>query len=216
MLRYKKSKEIFFITEDNTRLNGIFYKNGEGLPTAIYFGGNGEDSLNFIDIAKEIKEYNFLVFNYRGYGLSEGEPSRDSILNDAKEIYDKFLDKNSVAIGRSLGSSVATYLASQREIDRLLIITPFDSIKSMGEDIFKLPLSPILKHNFDTSKYIKDITTPTFMLVVLRDEIVPKKHSDNLKKSIKNLVIYREIEGTHNFISFSKEVDFIRESCIYL
>ena len=212
ILKYENVQEVYFTTKDGRNLNGILYKNGDNLPTAIYFGGNGEDALNFIEIAKEIEGYNFLVFNYRGYGLSEGEPSKEKILRDTKEIYDRFLDKKSVAIGRSLGSSVATYLASQKKIKKLIIITPFDSIQSMGEDIFKIPLSPILRHNFNTIEYIKNVSTPVFMLVASRDEIVSKKHSDSLKREIENLVIYREVMGTHNLIPFGKEVKFLRDA----
>ena len=212
MLKYKNTQEVSFTTKDGIKLNGIFYENDEKFPTGIYFGGNGEDALNFIDIAKEIKGYNFLVFNYRGYGLSEGEPSKNSILSDAKEIYEKFLDKDSVVIGRSLGSSVATYLASQKEVKKLILITPFDSIKSLGEDMLKIPLSPILKHNFDTAKYMTNVTIPTYMLVASNDKVVPRKYSDSLKKEIKNLITYRVIDGTHNYLTFSKELEFLRIS----
>ncbi len=215
MLINQNTTELFFMTKDNTKLNGIYLENGKNLPTTIYFGGNAEDSTNFIEIATKIKNYNFLIFNYRGYALSEGISSKKTILNDALEIYDKYLDENSVAIGRSLGSSVATYLASKREIKKLLIITPFDSLKSIADDMFYIPISFLLKHNFDTVKYIKNLKTPTFMLVALEDKIVPKKYSDNLKKNIDNLVIYREIDATHNNLPYLLNLKFLNDSLDY-
>ena len=88
MLIHQNTIELFFTTKDNTKLNGLYLENDKNLPTAIYFGGNAEDSTNFIETAKEIKNYNFIIFNYRGYALSEGIPSKKTILNDTLEIYD--------------------------------------------------------------------------------------------------------------------------------
>ena len=212
MLNYKNTIELFFTTKDGNRLNGVLLENDKNFPTAIYFGGNGEDATNFIEIAKEIKGYNFLIFNYRGYGLSEGNPSKDLILSDSTQIYDRYLNKNSAVIGRSLGSSVATYLSSQKEIKKLLLITPFDSIKSIANDMFKIPVSIILKHNFDTVEYIKNNKTSTFMLTASKDKTIPKKYSDNLKKEIKNLKLDREVDGNHNYISDKDMLKFLNDS----
>jgi pimeloyl-ACP methyl ester carboxylesterase len=69
-----------------------------------------------------LRGVSFALFNYRGYGKSEGEPSESALFRDALEIYDLIAARSAVdkqrivAMGRSLGSGVAAFLASQRPV----------------------------------------------------------------------------------------------------
>ena len=210
VLTYRNVTQKIITTKDSKKLYGVYLENDKKLPLAIYFGGNSENAVDFIETLKHIKKYNFLIFNYRGYGLSEGKPSKDALLSDALEIYDKFGDEKSVIIGRSLGSSVASYVASIKKVDKLFLITPFDSLEAVATIHMRaVPISLLLKHNFNTIEYVKELKTPTYMLVAKNDLTVPKKYSDNLKKHIKNLKFYKEVEAGHNSISKDDFIDFI-------
>ncbi len=210
VLSYDCVSEKVFTTKDSTKLYGVYLESDKRLPLAIYFGGNAENAVNFIEIAKFIKGYNFLVFNYRGYGLSEGKPSKKALLSDALEIYDKFGDERSILVGRSLGSSVASYVASAKKVHRLFLITPFDSLASVASTHMKaIPVSMLLKHNFNTMEYVRELETPVYMLVAKNDLTVTKRHSDNLKKQIKNLKYYKEVDADHNSIDRNDLIDFI-------
>ncbi|WP_200763689.1 alpha/beta hydrolase [Nitrosophilus alvini] len=199
----KNAKKIYYKTSDGITLEGAFLKNRETNPLVLYFGGNANNALMFLDIAQNIKDFNFLVFNYRGYANSTGKPSQKAIFKDALEIYDNFAKNKEVYIvGRSLGSSVAAYLASRRKSKGVLLITPFDSILAMAKEKYPyLPVSLILKHPFETCKYVQNIDEPIAVIEAHNDEVIPDIHIENLKKNIKNLVFDKVIhDTTHNNI----------------
>jgi len=210
MQHHKDFTAISFDTDDKTTLHGMHKILHPNAPTILYFGGNGENVLAMSEIFAQFQEYNWLTFNYRGYGKSEGKPSQKAILNDALALYDHFSQEYNIriALGRSLGTSVATYLTSSREIDKLILITPFDSLANVAKTHYPIlqlfPLDILLQHNFDTQKYMQTITTKVYMLVGKYDKVIPKPHSNKLKKSIQRLEHYQEVEGGHNTIIGTK------------
>ena len=104
----------------------------------IYYGGNGEElSLN-IEQYKRLEDVAFLLVNYRGYGASEGAPTEVNLVGDALAIFDELSERYSsiVLMGRSLGSGVAIQVASEREVDNLVLVTPYDSIAAVAQGIY--------------------------------------------------------------------------------
>ena len=88
-----------------------------------------------------------LLVNYRGYGHSEGRPSEARLFADAVRLYDWAAGqagvdaRRSVGMGRSLGSGVAIYLATQRTLAGLVLVTPFDSITAVAQRHYPFCLS---------------------------------------------------------------------------
>ena len=206
-----KIKKITFKTSDNITLEGAYLENGKYKPLIIYFGGNSNNAISFLNVVNEIKDFNFLVFNYRGYANSRGTPSEKKILSDAVEIYDHFAKgKDVYLIGRSLGSSVATYLASKRTTKGLVLITPFDSILNMAQAKYPyLPMKLILKHHFETYKYIEFVRSPVAIINVEEDEVIPYKNYLNLEKYIRNLVFKATLKDTTHMAVFTHP-DFVK------
>ncbi|WP_456488920.1 alpha/beta hydrolase [Caminibacter pacificus] len=197
----KYAKKLYFTTSDGKRLEGAYLENKKGAPLVLYFSGNANNVIEFIDnIAVNIKDYNFLGFNYPGYAGSEGEPCEEYILKYALEIFDKY--KPQILIGRSLGTAVATYVAANRDVEKLVLITPFDSIEHIAQIRYPvLPISLLLKHKFKEVEWIKNVKAPVSVLLVKNDDIIPQKSIDNLLKHIPNLNKKIEIEGvTHGRI----------------
>lgn len=197
---------VSFKTSDQTTLHGMQRIVNPKAPTLLYFGGNAENVLAMSEIFAQFNNYNIIALNHRGYGLSEGKPSKRDILSDALEIYDHFSQQYSikVTIGRSLGSSVATYLASKRPIQKLLLITPFDSIASIAQEQYPfIPIPWLLRHNFDTKTYMQSVHANVYIIDASHDEAIGREHSDALKSAISHLEFYQEIEGGHNSISYS-------------
>ena len=127
------------------------------------------------------------LVNYRGYGLSGGHPTERALLADAVAIYDHFIGQPNVdparvvIIGRSLGSGVASYLASQRPASGVLLITPFDSITEVAQDFYPfLPVRLILGNLYDSAALAPKLTMPLRMIVAGRDEVIAARHSERL------------------------------------
>lgn len=171
-----------FTTTDNTVLQGWYYDSHPEKPFYIYYGGNAEDVTSTFSILSETINHSLLSVNYRGYGKSAGHPSEEKLFSDALEIFDSIQVKNKdrpiCLIGRSLGSGVACYVASLRKIKSLILITPYDSIRSVAQGKYAIiPIGLLLNHPFDSIKYSQKISVPTLFLLAQSDVIIPRENS---------------------------------------
>ena len=177
------SEKIALHVNESVVLQGLIRKddqNGAGL--LLYFGGNADDATHFAHYAKALRGYDIVTFNYRGYVDSSGKPSEKALFEDALRIYDTYAKgRKVVLVGRSLGSGVATYVASKRESAGLVLITPYDSIVSMGQQKYPyFPIAWLLKHSFETVRYIPSITAPIAIIEVENDTTIPRYHLEKL------------------------------------
>lgn len=181
--------EMKITTPDGTKLHGWFIqrKTEQKQPLLMYFGGNGTEATVFLGFTEHFPQHTLAVFNYRGYGLSEGNPSQEVIFQDALYLYDFFSKKPNIdpgriyVMGRSLGTGVATYLASQRPINKIILISPYDSILALAEERHPyIPIRWLLKHPFESINYAPLIKTPALAFVGLIDEVISPEHSDRL------------------------------------
>jgi len=210
----KIAKKIFFITSDGIKLEGAYLENRKDAPLVLYFGGNANNVIEFIDnIAPKLKNYNFLGFNYPGYAGSEGKPCEECILKYALEIYDKY--NPDFIIGRSLGTAVASYVASKRSVKGVILITPFDSIENIAKKKYPIyPISFLLKYKFKEYKFISNTKVPVIVIALKNDDVIPDDSLKNLLKHIKNLKKLFLIEGVkHGFIyEHSQIINVINKS----
>ncbi len=174
--------EVNIKTPDNVTLHGWYLRNEKPSPLLIYFGGNAEEVSGLLMDINYFKGWSLLLVNYRGYGLSEGKPSEKNLLNDAVFLYDTFSKRagvsHIVAYGRSLGTGIAVHLASQRPLKGLILVSPYDSIRSVAQEVYPyVPVSLLLKHHFDAMKYAPSIKIPMLALIAEKDEIISPSHS---------------------------------------
>lgn len=177
----------------------------------IYFGGNAESLLYTATLLNSLfPEKSIYLPNYRGYGGRTGDPSEAALYEDALAVYDWVKQRHSTVsvIGRSLGSGVATYLASEREPRQLVLVTPFDSIENMARDTFYIfPVSWLLKDKFDSLARADAIHAPTLLIMAEQDEVIPRAHSERLHQALapqKTDAV--TVDGaTHNDIATHKE-----------
>jgi pimeloyl-ACP methyl ester carboxylesterase len=172
----------------------------------LYFGGNGDTvARSAFAFDRFFPDHTVYLVNYRGYGGSSGEPSEKGIYSDALTIFDQIRSKHSdiSVLGRSLGSGVATYLASKREFEKLVLITPYDSAQSMVQERFLMyPMSILLKDKYDSVARVKDIKAKTLIMIAGNDNVIPMKHTKQLIDAFSaSKVDVKIIEGVgHNTI----------------
>lgn len=194
------------IVNENETIEVILLNKGKD-EAFLYFGGNAEPVIyNDADFLREFPSYTIYLFNYRGYGGSSGKPTEKGIYSDALVLFDKIKKNHSKIslIGRSLGTGVATYLASIRPIEKLVLITPFDSIKNVAQSKFLIyPMFLLLKDKYDSISRVNKITAKTIAVVAEYDEVIPTKHAFKLiKKFPKDQITVKIIKGSgHNDIS---------------
>ena len=175
-----------------------------GKPHALlYWGGNGEAVAAGAEVfAKALPHYSTYLIDYRGYGHSSGTPTESGIFSDALLIYDTIKAKHQdiSLFGRSLGTGVACYVASQRPTDKLVLITPYDSIESVARDRYPMfPLSLLIKDTYDSLSRVSQIEADTIILIAENDTVIPKNHAYTLAQAFpKNQVQTCEIKGSHH------------------
>lgn len=155
-----------------------------GAGAVLYFGGNAEDvSLNLTTFAQAFPDRAVYLMHYRGYGQSSGEPSEAALQQDALVLFDQVAQQHQdiAVIGRSLGSGVAIWLASQRPVSRLVLVTPYDSIEAVAAGQYPyVPVSWLLRDKYLSWRYAPAITAPTLLLVASDDRLIPPSHSQRL------------------------------------
>ncbi len=212
---------VEIISNENETIEVIVLNKGQ-TDALLYFGGNAEPVIyNGDDFLREFPMHTVYLFNYRGYGGSTGHPTENGINSDALVFFDKIQGKHSEIsiIGRSLGSAVATHLASKRPIEKLALITPFDSIKSVAQNQFLIyPMFLLLKDKYESNKRVKHIKAKTIAIVAEHDEVIPNKHSFRLISEFPPGQITTKIiaDSGHNDISDKPEYydhlkDFIKD-----
>lgn len=153
----------------------------------IYFGGNAENvAYSINDFRTLFSDRTVYLVNYRGYGGSSGSPHEEGLYRDALSVYDHFIQDHTAlsVMGRSIGAAVATYLASKRDIDKLILLTPFDSALNVGKKHYWFfPMDLILKDRLDSVAIANKITADTLIIVAGNDRIIPYKNTHNLINS---------------------------------
>jgi len=150
----------------------------------VYFGGNAEEiSHNIPAYAAWFPESTIYFANYRGYSGSTGRPSEAALFADAVRIFDDLAPRyeDIAVIGRSLGSGVAVYLATQRPVQRVVLVTPFDSVASIARRMFPvLPTSLLLRDRFDSVSRVPEVAARVLVVVAAEDGVITRPHSDAL------------------------------------
>jgi len=180
-----------------------------GSQALIYFGGNAEDvSANFAPFAGAMPGRALYLVNYRGYGGSTGAPSEQGFFADALAVHDWVRQRHPeiAVVGCSLGSGVAAYLASARKIERLVLVTPFDSIENVARVNFPLlPVGLLMKDKFDSAARVPGIAAPTLIVIAANDEVIPRARTDALVARFPAGQVRVEViaGATHNSIAAS-------------
>jgi len=211
-----KVEELTLTMKDGTKLHGWFAKNGKSAKhqTVIYFGGNGDELSYMVEMADKFAGWSIIFVNYRGYGSSEGKPSEENLCGDALAIYDYLANRNDVddkkivVMGRSLGTGVATYVAANRGIAGVILVSPYDKLSSPAKDAYPfLPVEMLLKYKFDSISRASSIKTPLLMLIGTEDTMILPQYSKKLAEKWGGQVLMQEIKGAdHDSILSNKEL----------
>jgi len=172
--------------------------NGMHQNAILYFGGNGESMARSADyIAQQFPTFTCYLMDYRGFGESTGNPSEKALYSDALVLYDIVVKKHErISIGgRSLGTGIATYVSAYRKVNKLALITPYDSIVSVAQGRYPYyPVSLLLGDRYDSISRVKDIKAQTFIVIAENDKVIPREYTQRLinafaKKQLKVAII---------------------------
>ena len=227
-------EEINLTMEDGVILNNLLFKADSSKGVILYLHGNGGSLENWGGFASLYTDLNYDVFmvDYRGYGKSGGAYNNENeIHQDIQTVYDevkrRYPENQITVLGYSLGSGLATRLASNNSPNLLILLAPFYNLDDAGRHVinnvdfllFKLlrpiPTSLLNKYKFKSNEYIEHCRMPIVIFHGDEDELVYYGSSLKLKEHFKPEDRLITIEGAgHNNISENDK--FIREMGILL
>ena len=210
-------------TPDGLRLHGVHLPpargegcdktpRGEGRDKTVVlgFGGNGWHAEGMaLDLRRHFPACDIVVFNYRGYKPSTGQPSAAGILADSLLIHDLVQKTIGAAriitVGYSLGSGPAAYLARERSVAGVVLVTAFDALEAVAQQRYPwLPVRWLIRHHMPSVEFLRGLSVPVAVISAEHDEVVPPARTAALRQGIANLVLDRTIAGAHHNDIFHK------------
>lgn len=177
--------------QDGGRLNALHFKADSTKGVILYFHGNRGNLTRWGDIVSPMTQYGYDVFvmDYRGFGKSTGRRNQANLLADADLFYtwckDRYEEKNIILFGRSLGTGLASYLASKNEPKQLILETPYYSLARAAQRFYPIyPSKLALRYNFESNKYLTSAKCPISIFHGTEDTVVPYEQGVELAESL--------------------------------
>ena len=200
-------EEISLLTADNVKLHGWYLPDPGSRKALLFFHGNA-GNISHRGSSVEIFHrlgMNVLIFDYRGFGTSQGEPDESGLYEDARTAWrflteDKGFDpKDIILFGRSLGGAVASKLASEVHPAGLILESSFSSARDMADAIMPLISRVVfLRFNLNTLNIIDRIRCPLLVLHGPQDEVIPFRQGEKIFKAAREPKTFVTLQGGHN------------------
>jgi fermentation-respiration switch protein FrsA (DUF1100 family) len=191
--------DVYFKSPDGLTLHGWYFRAKDERGVVLICHGNAENLSTHVKLDLWLIDagYNIFIFDYRGYGRSEGAPDVKGIQLDAEAALETLLftlprekRDNIVVFGKSLGGAVAVYTVAnspyKNRVKALILDSPFSSYRAIAREKiadsilgwpFQYPLSFLVNHDFSPGKFIRKIApVPVVIIHGNHDGIVPEHH----------------------------------------
>jgi len=154
--------------------------------------------------------YDVWMIDYPGFGKTTGKRSEGLINEQAVLMYDMSLKQTSsdsiIIYGKSIGTGVAAFVASQRNCKHLVLETPYYSIPDLARHYFPVyPVKWMIKYSFPTYQYLQKVQSPITIFHGTKDAVIPYRHSVKLKEENTKIKLVAIANGKHNNLTDFKE-----------
>ena len=208
-------ESVSFETTDGVRLSGWFVPSESARGVILFCHGNAGNISHRLDSIQIFHQLGLdvFIFDYRGYGQSEGKPTEPGTYKDAEAAWRYLIEERQVKpneviiFGRSLGGAVASWLAQSHTPGGLILESTFTSLPDIAAGLYPyLPVRLLLRFEYNTAEYLGRVACPVLIVHSRDDEIMPFNHGQQLFESAREPKKFLEITGTHNngFITSGK------------
>jgi alpha-beta hydrolase superfamily lysophospholipase len=199
--------EINIPVDEKTNYNLIQFTTPDSAKgVVLYFHGNMDNVQHYAAAAKDFTSHQYEVWmvDYPGFGKSTGKFTEQGLYQQALQVYKlartRFNTNNIIIYGRSLGSGIATQLASIRDCRRLILETPYYSLTSLASRFFWMyPIKQMVRYKIPTNEYLSNVTAPVTIFHGTDDGVIPFTNAHKLAVDLKKGDEFITIEkGSHN------------------
>ncbi|HUS72266.1 MAG TPA: alpha/beta hydrolase [Sedimentisphaerales bacterium] len=224
-------ENVVLKTKDGLRLSGWYIPAENAEFTVLFCHGNGGNMMHRLDSINIFHNLGLscFIFDYRGYGSSEGKPTEEGTYLDVMSAYQwlteekKISPEDIIIFGRSLGGSIAAQLAAKVEAGSLIIESGFTSYVDIGRKFYPyMPVRWFARFSYRTIDYLSDVRCPVMIIHSRNDDVVPFEFGQDLYEAANEPKEFVEIFGSHNdgFLvsaeiykkAWTKWLKFLRES----
>jgi len=200
-------ENISFETKDRLRLSGWFIPKENARGVLLFCHGNAGNIGHRLESIQDFHQLglDIFVFDYRGYGESEGKPTEMGTYEDAEAAWRYLVEERQVnpdkivVFGRSLGGAVASWLASRHTPGALILESTFTSLPDIAATLYPyLPVRLMLRFKYNTVEYLSEVNCPALIIHSRDDEIMPFIHGQRLFETAPEPKKFLELTGTHN------------------
>ena len=198
---------VDFETQDGVRLSGWWLPVCKHRGVVLFCHGNAGNisyRLDSLLIFNRLR-LSTLIFDYRGYGKSRGKPSERGTYLDAKAAWNylaetrKIPSQDIIIFGRSLGGSIAAWLAQDHAPRMLIVESCFTSLRDIARERFRwLPAGLLGDYQYDTRQYLQRAGCPVLIIHSRNDDLIPFRQGQALYEAAREPKEFVEISGSHN------------------
>ena len=194
-------------TEDGVLLHGWYLPAQNPRGTLLFCHGNAGNISHRLASLEIFHRLGLavLIFDYRGYGQSEGRPSEQGTYRDAEAAWRYLTEQRAVPpteiflFGRSLGAAVATHLAARQPVGGLIIESAFTSVPDLAAELYPfLPARWLARFSYDTRDMLRAVSSPVLVIHSREDDIIPFHHGRHLYQAAHPPKQFLELRGDHN------------------
>ena len=199
-------EDVILETSDGVKVHGWSVP-GESQRVLLYFHGNAGNISHRLYSIKEWQELGLSVFiiDYRGYGQSGGKPTEEGLYRDGQAAWQYLTGERGIApddiilFGRSLGGSVAAWLAARENPAALIVESSFTSVPDVGQAAYPwLPVRWLSRFRHATREHVSEANVPVLVVHSRDDEIIPFHHGEAIFEAANEPKTFLEIRGGHN------------------
>jgi hypothetical protein len=200
-------EDAAFVTSDGLKLHAWYVPANGAAGTVLFCHGNAGNVSHRLETVAVLHKLgmNVLVFDYRGYGKSEGRPTEAGTYRDAEAAWSYLVEARGekperiVIHGRSLGGPVAAHLAMGRSPAGLIVESSFHDITELGAELFPwLPVRWLSRMKYRTAEYVKDVRCPVLVIHSRTDDMIAFHHAEKIFAAAPRPKRLLEIHGAHN------------------
>lgn len=199
-------EDLTLRSADGVRLSAWYVPNPAARRVLMFFHGNTRNISHCMDSVALFQRLGFsaFLFDYRGYGLSEGHPAEAGTYLDAQAAWEYLLRERGLApddivvLGRSLGAAIASWLVARHTPRALVMESTFTSLPAVAADRHPwLPARMLTRYRYPVDEHLRDIRCPVLIVHSRADEIVPFHHAQRLFEIAPGPKELLEIRGMH-------------------
>jgi len=192
---------------DGVKLDAWFVPAEGAKATVLFCHGNAGNVSHRMDTLRILRELglNVLIFDYRGYGRSDGKPTEKGTYLDAEAAWQYLVErrglspKQIIVHGRSLGGAIAADLAARRQPAALIVESAFTSVPDLAAKLYPVyPVRLMSRFRYDTRRRIAEVGCPVLVAHSAEDEMIPFAHGRRLFEAAKEPKEFLELAGGHN------------------